>query len=191
MADERARIALHETVTRQLVYRAAWDNNWDFHDTVERSEDAPAELIFVTRDKTTFVHFVEDFFIGLNYLVVRGPRAAEVAKQAHETMRTYRPEEALKAARQGLAGEGADRAVFLAAAAAPARFDPKFFKLFEEAAAHEDPEVRGAAVVSAGYAGWAEFRPLLERLKKSDPDERVREDASMMLESLAPDWGEA
>src|SRR5262245_12367787 len=182
MASNKIRIALRESVTRQKLDSAAWDNNWDFDQIIQRSETRPFEKIWLTPDEQTAIHYIEDFLLGINYLLIQGAEADQVAQQARATIETYSNADIRQMAQQAKGRDDNIRAVYYAAIAAPLQYDESFFKIFQQAFAHENPDVRSAGVVASGYVEWPEFREPLEKLQQSDPDETVREDARVMLE---------
>lgn len=48
-----------------------------------------------------------------------------------------------------------------------------------------DKDVRDAAIVAVGYAGWRLFRPEIEQMAAADPDADARERAKRLLDDWA------
>ncbi len=74
------------------------------------------------------------------------------------------------------------RAIYQVGISASQDYDSEFLELFKIGLSNPDAEVRKAGILAVGYVGWSEFREILQHLKTDDPDLRVRERASIMLE---------
>ncbi|MFF3358136.1 HEAT repeat domain-containing protein [Streptomyces sp. NPDC002917] len=73
------------------------------------------------------------------------------------------------------------RAVIRVGLGAPDQFDEDSFTRIQEAFGSPEAWVREAAVWATAYSPWPEYRPLLEATAQSDPDEKLRSDASAVL----------
>lgn len=70
---------LGEAVSRDVVEAACADLGLRLSNVVPKTESHPAQWIFVTRDKTTMVHLMEDPSFGKAF-VVRGERETELSQ---------------------------------------------------------------------------------------------------------------
>lgn len=184
MSEALHRVPLRESVNRATLEDAAWSNGWLLWNEIERSDSTPHEVVWVLKDQKTSIHFVEDFVIDVDYLVIKGPDADKVLKEAVSSLDSYDKNDILELAKKAAKPEERIRAVYYAGAAGAGPFDRDLFGVIERAAEDEDAKVRRAAIVATGYLEWAQARKLLERLARDDPDDRVREDAKLMLEGL-------
>ena len=69
------------------------------------------------QDQQTSIHFVEDFVIDVDYLVIKGPEADDVLKQAVSSLDTYDKNDILELAAKAAGSKERIRAVYYAAAA--------------------------------------------------------------------------
>lgn len=181
------RLVLKGDVSREEVDQAARTLDWLWWQDVDRTAERPRETIWVTPDHESRVHYIEDFLIGLNYLLFEGPRADELASAALElpTLSVYPHDEVVAIGRVADSRDGLIQAVYLAGVAGlPGRPDDELLEVFRKCFASDDDDVRHAAIAATGYAGWPQLVDELERLVGSDPDEGVRRDAQLMLDGL-------
>lgn len=184
MSDEIRRIALQESVTQKEVTAAGWRLNWLWQDVFPRSQNNPHEIKWVTRDKQTSIHYMEDFLIEVNYILAKGKDANEVIEQVRASLATYSEDDVRVMWEQATSPKQKVRAIYFAAIAAPQKYDPESFRFFERAFTDPDGEVRMAAIVASGYLGWPELKEILQQLTEGDPDADVRKNAQLMLEGM-------
>lgn len=161
--------------------------SWTLDDLVkeDRARMVPRESVYVSSDEKSAVHVVDDFVAGFPYLALRGPLAEPTARLLPKKVPIYSDAELLAWV------EGADTPESLAdgirrlGVAAPPAHEPRIFAAFERAFTHADPRARVAAVQACAYPSWPEFKPVLERLVRDDPDATVRAEATLMLEAFA------
>jgi HEAT repeat protein len=181
------RLVLKENVSREDVDQAARTLDWLWWEDVERTGESPHETIWVTPDHESRVHYIEDFLVGVNYLLFEGPRAGELARGALEvpTLSVYTHDELIALGRQADSRDDLIHAVYLAGVdGVPGHLDDDLVEIFRKCFASADPDVRHAAIAATGYVGWPQLIEELERLAASDPDEGVRGDAQLMLDAL-------
>jgi hypothetical protein len=187
MPMQLLRLALRDHVTADDVDRLAWREDWEIHGIIPRTGETPHEVVFAVDEGTT-VHYVEDFVLGRNYLVVRGDRARVVVDRIQTKLATYSRAELIEAARGAKTANECIRAITLLAITSADDLDEEVLHHFAEAAACNDPRVRRRAILGMGYVEWSEFAPILERLERGDPEPEVREDARLMREGLESIW---
>jgi hypothetical protein len=176
-----------KNVTINEVDTLAWREEWSIQASIPRTQDNPYEVVFTAEDGTS-IHYIEDFLLGVSYLLLRGEEPALVAERVRKKLPTYSVDEIKRLVAQGKTRDEQIRAIYLVAAATTPRFDASLYRLFEITLASNNPEVRSAAILGMGYAAWPEFKALLQPIEATDPDARVREDARAMLESLERVW---
>jgi hypothetical protein len=184
MSDVR-RIPIAESVEKDDVVQAAYELNLDINNRIEGSETRPKETIYNVRGKPTFLHYIEDTFLGFPYIAVSGENANELAERVAKHIQLVSREDLVR----GFAASPSDpvalkRLLGHAFLLAPTQFDPKFDAYFHAGFTNKSPEVRRLAVVGVGYVGWPELAKPLRDLAENDPDADVRRDARAMLNAL-------
>ncbi|WP_141372247.1 HEAT repeat domain-containing protein [Cellulomonas cellasea] len=168
---------------------AALDLGWRLDRHWDASDERPYEDLYVDEQHddaalTTTISYVDDTYIGARYLVVRGPRAREVADDARALLPTVGFDEAvavLDAAADATARAAAVPPVALAAVEGEGA---RATAALREAARRGDDAVRRAIVRAATYTGWPELRTLLVELQEGAEDSDVRRLAAAALEGL-------
>jgi hypothetical protein len=179
------RIPIGPEVTRDNVALAAYLLNLDINNFVEPGESRPLEIIYNVRGEETYLHYLDDLYLGFPYIAVSGEHpdelAARVAKHI-ELISTDRLASQLAA----LPADEAEvqRLLGWAALLAPPRFDVQFEEYLHAGFTHPSPAVRRYAVVAVGYIGWAELASPLRTLAENDSDPDVRRDARAMWNAL-------
>jgi hypothetical protein len=158
---------------------------WFLSAKIERDPHnmVPFKLIWMTSDRETSIHYIEDELVKFSYISIKGNDIENVVSKINLEIDIYSPEELFKMFADAISRVEKMKAVAHLGVASPQQFDPNFFELLQSAFSDPDSEVRRTAVWCIGYASWCEFLPILEQLISLDPDESVREDAGYMLES--------
>ncbi len=81
------RVVLQETVSESDVDDAAWNNDWSLIRTIKADENTPHEVIWQDSLQNVTIHYIEDFYIGVAYFVVRGDDLDSVVEDIHATLR--------------------------------------------------------------------------------------------------------
>lgn len=163
------------------VDAAAWNQDWSLVRTIQATENIPHEIIWQASVENIKIHYIEDFHLGLAYLVLHGENLNSVA-HIRSTLPSYAEDDVFRMLAEPRDDpENLVKALHYLGLIAPSQFDPKFFALLKFALLHPDSRVRSAIVTAIGYIGWSAFKPLLESLQKSDPDPEVWQDAEVML----------
>ncbi|BDA71243.1 hypothetical protein CAL7716_054090 [Calothrix sp. PCC 7716] len=176
------RIVIQETVSEKNVDAAAWDNDWSLIKTIKADENTPHEAIWCDSIENVNIHYIEDFYIGIAYFVLRGDELDSVIEDIRATLPTYTEDDVFKMLEDYKDDQdNLVKAIYYLGLIAPQQFSPLYFNLFKDVLSHKDPIVRSAVITAIGYLGWQAFKDLLEPLQNSDPDLEVRKDASVML----------
>ncbi|MGE6761496.1 HEAT repeat domain-containing protein [Corallococcus interemptor] len=180
------RLVLKDEASRGKVTNFVWKKGWTLHDFKPGSDQEPYEYIWYPRDrKKTFIHYVEDPWVGARYIALMGEDREPVIEQIRAALPTYGREEFLLHLKEAKSPEELARWVDLAGVAAvPDTFDPEVFARFQAAAHHPDPNVRAEVTRAAVFAAWREFKGLLEELRTQDSEEEVRRRADIALQAL-------
>ena len=73
------RIALREDTTRDAIDDATGEAGFLLVNILPPSATHPAQIIYTTRDRQTFLHLIEDARLRALYFVVQGPAEEAVA----------------------------------------------------------------------------------------------------------------
>jgi hypothetical protein len=143
------------------------------------------ELIYrAGSEGSTTVHYIEDSYIKVRYALTRGPQADAVATEVTEYFGHIPDDSVLEAAEDE--SEGPQYLVgwlMSATALGDQAGHERLRALIEKRLAHENSGVRRAALISASWLEWPDFRATVERMAKEDPAKDVREDAANLAES--------
>lgn len=175
-------VILQDTVSESDVDAAAWNNDWSLVRTIKADENTPHEVIWQDSFQNVNIHYIEDFYIGLAYFVVRGDDLDSVVEDIHGILPIYTEDDVFEMLENfRYDEENLVKAIYCLGLTAPEQFSLKFFGLFKEILFHSSPMVRSAVITAIGYVGWPAFKNLLQSLQQSDPDLEVRKDAEVML----------
>jgi hypothetical protein len=177
------RLVLNAEDPHRVAYFLSEDLRWNLKKVVkaEPGKLIPNESIYVTQDGTTGIHCIDDPLVDMTYLVVRGPRADEVADAIRKSAAIIDRDAALRMMADARTARERMRAVACVALTSPESFDPETFELLRRAFQDPDSDVRKTAAWVAVYPAWPELRPLLETMRETDPNEELRADAARLL----------
>ena len=182
----RTRLPLHPKVAQEEVDGMAYMADWILAEILTKNRERPHEQVYEDREDGTLIHYIRDWLLGVDYLLVPAPsrQAARIRKELH----VVSLKEALAMVEAARTPEALRRAFFFAVLASTAP-NPRVLALFERLLASPEIKLRRAAVLAAGYAEWKELRPMLARAAAEDRRKQVREEAGLMLEGLEQVWG--
>lgn len=177
------RLVLKPDYTLSALRSVAWDLDWDIVDF--RREEAGAFVdVWITYDKRTEIHYVDDQPIGMRYVIARGDGSAEVVEQLRRKCDLWSLPEAVAALRAASERREKLIALYAAALVAPPAQDDSLVGDFREAMRDPDLGVRQAVIIATGYVSWSGLVVLVEELRDSDPEQQVRENAQILLAGL-------
>lgn len=177
------RIVLRESVSRENV-STAWDSDWPVLRVIRGDKNHPTEVIYSTPDEETYIHYIEDFKLGLNYLVVVGRNPDLVVEEIRSLLPTYDKPEILDMVKTAKSRDEKMRALYYLALITAEQYDPDIYKIFVNGLADPDPEIRGATVLAIAYVGWPELLKSVKHTAMTDDDEIVRQDAALLSENM-------
>jgi hypothetical protein len=187
MRADRVRIVLdpkgseHDLDPLIVKYRF-WDRR-----RIGRNGDQPREYIFGTEYEDTNIHYIFDHKLGVNYLLVKGPEAAQIAQLLREDLFQESPPSIMRRAREAnLPPAERRRALYnLALDKMEHGFDQETFDIYTKALKDPDPFVRASAVLGSAYLAWPELaEPLRPLSTDAEPDETIRKDAALLVGRL-------
>jgi hypothetical protein len=179
------RMVVRPPAGRESVEMVTSAGEWQLVETNEGEESA-AYMVFRTWAPASglWLSLVEDTTTQACVLIAFGDDGEQVADLAHR-MSVFVP---VMTREEVLAGPGAAKdpqaripAVLRVALAAMSEFDAAIFQVLTDTAQDPDPFVRNAAAWSTTYLEWPQSLDLLREMASRDPDERVRQSASDLL----------
>lgn len=161
--------------------RVARGYGWVVHeDRPAGAANLPYEQIWVTTDRGTAIHYLDDPTPAERFLVVYGPDAGDVAFDLGMSCDITTSEDVLDHARQ--ASTDAERATLAWRLAVVSKlFDADAMAWLTDAYRNGSELVRHAVINGVGYRGWEEALPFLEEISQSDPSAELRENAAAIV----------
>lgn len=183
MTDRR--ITLSPTVTREDVALLAAIRRWRPVAVAEARADGPYERVWEVGPETG-AHYVEDDLLGVAYVRLIGDdaEAESAAATFAAELDTIATEEAVEWTYRAATSEQRVLAASYLAASAPSAADPRVAAALERLLADDDPEVRRAGIFACSYPSWPELDPLLEQVRRHDPEPEIREAARRALAAI-------
>lgn len=167
--------------------RLAHASNWIL-DQDRRSTDPrrPHEQIWLTQDRTTAIHYLDDPTPKERFVVVYGRHTGAVAFDLGAGLRVEVAEDVVDRALK--ASTNAERvAAAWQLAVVTKLHDEAVLDLLKKFYDDSDESVRHAVVNGVGYRGWPEARGFLENVARQDPSPALRENARAIVDAW---WGD-
>ncbi|HUR09599.1 MAG TPA: HEAT repeat domain-containing protein [Nonomuraea sp.] len=139
---------------------------------------------WVTLDRETEIHQIDDRPIATRYFTLRGPGSAEVARHIREDCELWSAPEALKALNEASARGEKLALVYAVALAATEEHGERVTRAFQNIACDPDATVRQSVIVAAGYFPYPGLVDLVRQLRDGDPVDHVRKNAEILLNGL-------
>lgn len=144
------------------------------------------EQIWVTDDRSTAIHYLEDPAPEERFAVVYGKRTGEVSFNLGRSFDIKTPGDVLEQARS--AASDADKVTAAwRLAVVNKQFNPEALEVLRAFYEGGSAEVRLGVVKAIGYRGWPEARPWLEEVARSAPEEELRKQARVIIDAW---WSE-
>lgn len=175
-------------VAQEQIESLAKELHWELWESTPKTSDTHFEIMWADRATNTSIHYHEDDFIGINYLMVLGENYEKVATHIREHVDVVPRSEVIEFATKAQTDKDLAWAAEGVACTASSIFDKELFTIIERAANSHDKETRYAALTAIGYVEWPECRNLLERIAAHDEDEQNRHNAQKLLETLKDIW---
>lgn len=160
-------------------WSVAQENDGDGHQSAY-------EQVWVTDDRSTAIHYIEDPAPEERFVVVYGKRTGEVAFNLGRSFDIETSDDVMERAREAPTDAGKVTAAWQLAVVF-AQFNPEAMRLLRTFYEGGSPEVRQAVVKAVGYRGWPEARAFLEEVEQCAPEPDLREQARSIIDAW---WGE-
>ncbi|NWF25889.1 HEAT repeat domain-containing protein [Streptomyces sp. PKU-EA00015] len=184
MTDFTERLVIKPSFTSDDVDFVSMQRGWVLQKS--RIPEAGAYVdVWVTLDRKTEIHQVDDQPIGTRYFTLRGSGAEEVAQEIHEDCELWSVQEALSGLHEADDRDEKLRCVYAAALAADEADAERITGEFRNVTRDPDAGVRQAVIIATGYFPHPGLVDLVRELRDSDPEEHVRENAQILLDGLS------
>jgi hypothetical protein len=163
------------------------ERKWNLKKAVARdpATRTPGEVASLVPESETWVILRDDLYAGIHFFHVRGPDEERIAADLREEFDAWTAPELFAWWDRGVAKEDVDDrvdAVLFLGVNTPYQPEEEYVKRIRAGLADPEKDVRNAAVAATAYADWRVFRPDLERLADTDPDDQARRSARYILD---------
>ena len=140
--------------------------------------------VWLTLDRKTEIHQVDDQPIGTRYFRLRGPGSEEVALHIQDDCELWSTPEALSKLRGASIRNEKLICIYAAALAANEEDGEQVTQEFRNVARDPDAGVRQSLIIATGYFPYSGLVELVRDLCDSDPADHVRKNARLLLDGL-------
>ena len=162
-------LVLKETSKEEDVRLIAAINGWVLVAEYPNVNNTPHQIQW-NYNLDTFIVFVEDFLLELNYLVIEGLDMEIVKNHVINGLEIYSEEDVLGINSEALDDSEVGNLIKVACLIAPRKFDEGFFKIFLKAFNSKSIDVQRVAVFAVNYVPWIQFREILLKCKNDNPE---------------------
>jgi hypothetical protein len=166
------------------IKQLALDGQWTLSDLATATDETPFEVVWLTPDRQTAIHYIDDRIVSFPYFYVQGDDPNGVSDQIKAHLDVYEWGEIQDMVSEAVDSASLARALFHVGVAAPQAFDPMIFGILVYALSHSNADIRQAALIAVSFAAWPEFREVLQRLEEGDPSPDVRSLTHLIRQGL-------
>jgi hypothetical protein len=181
MSYQSSRLVLGRSPQDESVAELAAEQGWQ---RVEEVVDDGVRQVLWAIGPSTSLTYTEDPVSHNAYIVLvsedRETFDGTLDLVEYELM-PYAPKALLTSVDEARGALARARSVIRAGLGAPDQYDEEFFSRIRDAFSSPEKWVREAAVWATAYSPWPQYRPLLEAIARSDPEEKLRADAAAIL----------
>lgn len=180
---KKFRFPLKKTTSCFSLSRPFQLQGWLYWESFQKSEANPREVVWMTQDKETTIHIIEDHFIEMSYLVIRGPNSSVVATKLQSFPEVLNQEDVLIRLNEDLDMEELKYTIFAAAIAASSDDRESLINAFRDIFNHQNTSIRLIGLEAASYVDWSEMKELVEHVSRSDPSKQVKQYSYALLDA--------
>ncbi|MGW8887829.1 HEAT repeat domain-containing protein [Streptomyces sp. NPDC055749] len=184
MTDFIERLVIKASFTSDDVDFVSMQRGWILKQA-QKPESGAFIDVWVTLDRKTEIHQVDDRPIGTRYFTLRGPGSGEVSQHIREDCELWSTQEALSELRGVSARSDKLVCVYAAALAAGEEDGEQVTQEFRNVTRDPDAGIRQSVILAAGYFPYPGLVDLVRELRDSDPVEHVRRNAQLLLDGLS------
>jgi len=187
---KKGSMVLDEDYTREEFLETMEELGFEL---VEEQESTGETVPHVSRwdspDKNAHVQYLEEPRLGVNFVIFDAPNFIQFARTLGEKLDWYGIDELYEAAGQATTHNEGVEALFrlTAGICTMNHLPPQAKHIYSEYLAQDHWMTRRAAVQAVAYGRWPESVEILERVATQDPDQRVRDFASLQLSNVRQD----
>lgn len=179
------RAVIKDTMPRADVEAVMYAENFDFWQVIKASEDTPYEVVWLTPDRKTSIHYIEDFDSDTRYVAIKGERREEIIDRLRQRLDVYEKDEIMAQYKTAESEDDAVGAIVIAGVSAPPAHDKALLKFFERALQDRRPRVRVAVIEAFLWASWDNCLTLLNQVAAHDDDPEIREYAGFAIQAIS------
>ncbi|GAB1542728.1 hypothetical protein NUACC21_54020 [Scytonema sp. NUACC21] len=187
---EKGSMVLEEDSTREEFVEAMEELGLELVEEQEsEGETVPYVSNWNSPDGKVQVQYIEEPRLGVNFVLFQASNLAHFARVLGEKLFWYGVDELYERAEYATTHNEGVKAIFrLTAGICTANnLPPRAKHIYLEYLAQEHWMTRRAAVQAVAYGRWPESVEILEHIVTQDPDERVRDFASLQLSNVKKD----
>ncbi len=187
---KKGSMVLEEDSTREEFMETMEELGFEL---VEEQESTGETVPYVSRwdspDKNAHIQYLEEPRLGVKFVIFQAPNFTQLARTLGEKLFWYGIDELYEKAEQATTHNEAVDALFRLTAGICTMnpLPPQAKHIYSECLAQDHWMTRRAAVQAVAYGRWPESVEILERVATQDPDERVRDFASLQLSNVKQD----
>ncbi|MCX4969417.1 HEAT repeat domain-containing protein [Streptomyces sp. NBC_00654] len=186
--NERVHLVPKTPFNREEMERIAAGLDWTVHRVVERTkgepDGVPFEIIWLSNDQESAIHWIEDHLLQVDYIAITGPSRLHTAETLSNIIEFHTPTSMVDLFSSTRDGDALMDAVRLLSIQCQEQFDHKLFSLLRWAVNDPTPIVRRVALVVASTIEWEQIEPLVQYVHDHDLDELVRFESGEVLKII-------
>lgn len=180
-------MVLAEDSTREEFLETMEDLGFELaEEQKSKSETVPYVSKWNSPDRKIQIQYIEEPRLGVNFVLFQAPNLSRFGRILAEKLFWDGLDELYEEAEYATTHNEGVRAIFrlTAGICAANNLPPRAKHIYSEYLAQEHWMTRRAAVQAVAYGRWTESVEILEQVVRQDPDERVREFASLQLSNV-------
>jgi hypothetical protein len=166
---------------KQLAERLGWTLHAVQDGEPDAPDGAPFEIIWISVDQKSAIHWIEDHLLQVNYIGITGPSRAQTEVLLRDVMEIHSPDSMTDLFDSARDADSLMNSVRMLSIQCQEDYNPQLFALLRWAANDPSPIVRRVTLLTASTINWAEIDPLVQYVHDHDADETVRAEAAEVL----------
>lgn len=169
---------------KQLAERLGWTLHAVQEGEPDAPEGVPFEMIWISVDQKSAIHWIEDHLLLVNYIGITGPSRAHTEVLVRDALDVHSPDSMTDLFDSARDADSLMNSVRMLSIQCQGDYDPQLFALLRWAANDPSPIVRRVTLLAASTISWAEVDPLVQYVRDHDLDETVRAEAAQVLDII-------
>ncbi|WP_421108645.1 HEAT repeat domain-containing protein [Streptomyces sp. NEAU-S77] len=169
---------------KQLADRLGWTLHTIEEDGKDSPEGTPFEIIWLSVDQSSAIHWIEDQLLQVRYIAITGPTRRNTEGLLRDSMEFHTTDSTVDLFDGTRDFDALTNAVRALSIQCQGPYDAKLFALLRWSAHDPHPIVRRVAMLVASTIKWPEIEPLVEYVQEHDLDETVRAESAEVLKII-------